>query len=263
MGRPCEGLETKLGFADGTNAQLHTHRVSEGATAAGAAASEAPKLLHGLQGLQSSEHEGLLNALDGAAKLPQGSSAVLLQLAAELAVERNPEAGAATSLERDFPSVTLKAEHGALKAIAHSSLEHGSEAVQGQGVVVALLSGWSFVLQLGFVLSGQEQQPVGLFGAQAPFCSLLEQAEDEFVALQAMVAQEVGCFSLGGEGGLKLDGFAVLAGDGEHGWESEGQGRLRPGPNYGGNAGSLSSLSEEALGVLFQVPDGSSVADSG
>jgi hypothetical protein len=65
------------------------------------------------------------------------------------------------------------------------------------------------------------------------------------------VAQEVGCFSLGGKGGLKLDGFAVLANDGEHGWGCKGQGRLRLAPNCGGNAGSLSSLPEDAFGVLL------------
>lgn len=174
------------------------------------------ELLHGLQGLHGSDQKGALNGFVSLAELPETGLARALQLAAQLSVERDPEA-ITTNLEHDLTSIALQAEHRALEAVAHGSLEDSGEAIEGQAVVVLLGLRLGFAFQLGLVLSGEEQQPGFLLGAQASFRTLLQKAVDEFVALQTVVAQEVGSFGLGAEGRLKADDLTVLASDGEHG----------------------------------------------
>lgn len=209
------------------------------------------ELLHGLKGLHIREQEGLLDTLMMAAKLPEAGLASGVQLAAERAVESNPE-GATARKDGELTGCSLEVEARALQAIATSSLEHGSQAIQDQGIVVLLTGlGRGLLLNTSLVFSGQEQQPGFLLGAQATLCSLLQQAVDELVALHAVVAQEVGGLGLRGEGGFKLDGLAVLASDGEHGHEAKGKAVSGLAPEYMPSIALSSREAEDLFGVLF------------
>lgn len=258
--RPLSSLsKAEFGFADRADALFDALGVGEFATAAGAAASDVAKLLHGLEGLHGSHQERCFNNILGLTKLPEAGLARMLQLAAQLSVERNPEAFA-TSFEHDLASIALEAQHGTFQAITHSSLESSRETIKGQAVVVLLGLWLGLAFQLGLVLSGQEQQPSFLFGAQASLRTLLEEAVDEFIALQAMVAQEISSFGLRSECRLEADGLTVLTSDGEHGCGSEWHGRLQPCQEAYHKSGAM--LRQCPTSHVFHIEQGATVAGS-